>query len=376
MNRYFVFVAVLAASVATAAAAGIPPSDHRSGKVISLFNVVSFKQDTCTPSTDPSLKGTCMTATECAAKSASGASADGNCASGFGVCCVFTVKCGSHANAVANNCTYIQNANYPSADTTATDCTFTFNRIESNICRIRLDFVNTVMAGPPTTAATTVVGVGLCSTSGDYVTVASPTKNAIPQLCGTLTGQHMYLSTGDTGTAGSIAFTFGTAVASRTYKIKATYYSCGDLNDPGDGCLQYFTGVTGTIQSYNFAGGVLLDLQDYTTCIRQEQGMCTVAYHQNADTTPDTFDVYNTITVGTTGAEITCTTSYVEFDTTNYLDPSTRCGQVLASRDEDVVSGNVVDTEPPFNLHTYSSFDMAVEASVGGYKIDYSQGPC
>ena len=45
-------------------------------------------------------------------------------------------------------------------------------------------------------------------------------------------------------------------------------------------------------------------------------------------------------------------------------------------RDEDVVSGNVVDTEPPFNLHTYSSFDMAVEASVGGYKIDYSQGPC
>ena len=29
---------------------------------------------------------------------------------------------------------------------------------------------------------------------------------------------------------------------------------------PGDGCLQYFTGVTGTISSYNFAGAVLLDL--------------------------------------------------------------------------------------------------------------------
>ena len=67
-----------------------------------------MQQDTCTPSTDPTLKGTCMTATECAAKSGSGASADGNCASGFGVCCVFTVKCGSNANTVANNCTYIQ----------------------------------------------------------------------------------------------------------------------------------------------------------------------------------------------------------------------------------------------------------------------------
>ena len=54
-----------------------------------------------------------MTATECAGKSSSGASADGNCASGFGVCCVFTVKCGSNANTVANNCTYIQESYTP-----------------------------------------------------------------------------------------------------------------------------------------------------------------------------------------------------------------------------------------------------------------------
>ena len=44
--------------------------------------------------------------------------------------------------------------------------------------------------------------------------------------------------------------------------------------------------------------------QDYTTCIRQEEGFCTNSYHQNADTTPDTFDVYSAITAGTTGAEV------------------------------------------------------------------------
>ena len=60
----------------------------------------------------------------------------------------------------------------------------------ADICRIRLDFVNTVMAGPPTTDAGSVTEVGRCSVSGDYVTVNSPTKNAIPQMCGTLTGQH------------------------------------------------------------------------------------------------------------------------------------------------------------------------------------------
>ena len=42
----------------------------------------------------------------------------------------------------------------------------------------------------------------------------------------------------------------------------------------------------------------------------------------------------------------------------------------------DTVSGNVVDTEPPFNLVTYTSYPMTIATSVTGYKIDYAQGPC
>ena len=37
-------------------------------------------------------------------------------------------------------------------------------------------------------------------------------------------------------------------------------------------CVQYFTGASGTIMSYNFAGGALLEGQMYNNCIRQEQG--------------------------------------------------------------------------------------------------------
>lgn len=41
---------------------------------------------------DSTMKGTCMTTSECVSK---GGSADGNCASGFGVCCSFVIKgCG------------------------------------------------------------------------------------------------------------------------------------------------------------------------------------------------------------------------------------------------------------------------------------------
>ena len=52
------------------------------------------------------------------------------------------------------------------------------------------------------------------------------------------------------------------------------------------GCLQYHTGYTGLIQTMNFAdNGRHLANQDYNICMRQEQGMCGIAYepcHENA----------------------------------------------------------------------------------------------
>ena len=40
---------------------------------------------------------------------------------------------------------------------------------------------------------------------------------------------------------------------------------------PAD-CRQYFTGVSGAVKSYNFAGGQMLASQQYTDCFRQELG--------------------------------------------------------------------------------------------------------
>ena len=36
------------------------------------------------------------------------------------------------------------------------------------------------------------------------------------------------METGSTGTAGTLALTFGTATATRTYKIKVTYIECSN----------------------------------------------------------------------------------------------------------------------------------------------------
>ena len=47
------------------------------------------------------------------------------------------------------------------------------------------------------------------------------------------------------------------------------YYN---IRAPAD-CRQYFTGVSGTFSSYNYAGAQMLQTQQYTDCFRQEQGM-------------------------------------------------------------------------------------------------------
>lgn len=45
-------------------------------------------------------------------------------------------------------------------------------------------------------------------------------------------------------------------------------------------CVQYYTGVSGTIRSFNYDGtsGRQLSNQDYTICIRTESNFCNIAY--------------------------------------------------------------------------------------------------
>eukprot|EP00095_Tigriopus_kingsejongensis_P005646 maker-scaffold695_size110128-snap-gene-0.18 protein:Tk05646 transcript:maker-scaffold695_size110128-snap-gene-0.18-mRNA-1 annotation:"hypothetical protein DAPPUDRAFT_313164" len=80
----------------------------------------------------------------------------------------------------------------------------------------------------------------------------------------------VYFETGVTGNAGTLEITTGSGPGIRRYDIKVTYIECLNPTRPPSGCTQYFTGPTGTISSYNHAGGQLLQAQMYTNCIRQE----------------------------------------------------------------------------------------------------------
>ena len=72
----------------------------------------------------------------------------------------------------------------------------------------------------------------------------------------------------------------------RSWRIKVTQYDCGlnELAGP-PGCLQYHTGNTGTVQSFNFptgntvgASATHLSNQNYEICIRRNNGYCAICY--------------------------------------------------------------------------------------------------
>ena len=98
-------------------------------------------------------------------------------------------------------------------------------------------------------------------------------------ICGNNLGQHMILEASPS--CNSLVFQWSTGTPS--FNIQVSQIECDVSWKPRSGCSQWFTGVTGTLQSYNFAGGHHLANQDYSICIRAEVGYCSIEY------TADTF---------------------------------------------------------------------------------------
>lgn len=274
---------------------------ERNSKHFSLFSVVTFKNEECSSESTFSggaVTGTCYTSTECSDKSGT---TSGNCASGFGVCCVFISATGASA-AISENRTYLQNPLYPAvetgiAGTSSTTITYTINKCASDICQVRLDFVNFVIAGPANTQESggSTTGYTNCN---DFLVSTMSGGFAVPTLCGVLTNEHIYMDLGALSTdTASLALTLAatgtitTAVAMRSWRVKVSQIPCwADYRAP-EGCHRYITSQTGQVASYNFGygpsttgGANVLNAgrdimgQDLRTCFRREKGTCCMLF--------------------------------------------------------------------------------------------------
>jgi len=265
---------LLSLSVATLATA-LP--QNRQQKLFSLFNIVKFKNDVCTASNGN--LGTCYTEAEC---SKYGGTNGGSCASTFGVCCTATVdNCAADSQTITVNNTYITSAGYPGtvaagtascATSRASRTTYTYTIKMTGVVQLRFEFLDFEIDAP---------SAGVCSNStltfsgADAVTMAVLPSN----LCGTLTGQHIVVSTRET-TEMKMMISLG-ALGTQRWNILLRAYGEGDTNLLAPrGCLQYHRDTSGSLDSFNYitsGNSELLTDHAYTICIRQDDKYCDVA---------------------------------------------------------------------------------------------------
>eukprot|EP00090_Calanus_glacialis_P027414 TRINITY_DN43201_c0_g1_i1.p1 TRINITY_DN43201_c0_g1~~TRINITY_DN43201_c0_g1_i1.p1 ORF type:complete len:380 (-),score=76.16 TRINITY_DN43201_c0_g1_i1:263-1402(-) len=349
----------------------------RDGKMFSLFSIVQFPNQVCTSASSSTTYGTCYTASECTTKSGT---ADGNCAAGFGVCCVISTS--TCSSTISTNTTYIQNPGYPSSYTpTATgSCVFTVSKASDDICQLRLDFQT--MSGLATSTT-----VGMCT---DSFAAAGQTGKNPPTICGTNTGYHMYTEFGATSTDTiSLTVTYGSTTTAKTFNILTRQISCTAAWKAPTDCTQYFTGTAGSVQSYNFAGGQLLNSQYYSNCIRTESGYCGIQWKESSTTSPDPFQMTkNPVTNGQAGHPTACTASFIYIPN---LSPdgiaplpvpdatqefySTMCGGAFAI-DGKAIPLALVSRTKPFVLGVFTDTTTALTAPTTGFNMDYTQTAC
>jgi len=272
--KHLALLAILATAVYA-----IP--DRRGEKSIGIFNIVKFPNDVC-QSNKANTLGTCFTSEECATRNGV---ASGSCADGYGVCCVITIPCGGRSS---DNCTHLSQAasTTPNTDSTTLNrqCTYTICPASATVNKIRLDIAMFTIAGPVAApvsgdaAGTTGKNFALGSCNMDQFTVTG-TGGPYPVICGVNDDQHMIVETDGT-TCVTATFSFGLANQNRNYEIHVIQFD--RLNQMGGppNCLQYYTGLTGVVRSFNWVNveSTHLANQFYDVCVRPEAGRCVTCW--------------------------------------------------------------------------------------------------
>lgn len=144
----------------------------------------------------------------------------------------------------------------------------------------------------------------LCNQDQLLISGSSP----VPTICGTSSGDHsnwnphffvliliyyftktmyslVYIDAG-LGQSNPIIISVITSnTFPRIWRIRVAQIHCGSISRADQGCLQYYTGISGRVRSFNFntVSGRQLSNQDYSICIRTERNFCGIQYNACPD---------------------------------------------------------------------------------------------
>jgi len=360
-------------------------------RLISMLMMIRLQNAPC-PS-DNGSNGTCYPRNQCQQL---GGIAGGTCASGFGVCCVFQKTCNTETT---QNVTYFVNPEYPGTYDGSIECPIQVQKVDSNICQFRLDFEEFTLAQPEPVDH-------ICESDIFVVAGGRP----VPPICGENAGQHMYVDAGPS--SGNIKINIVTSGDSfaRKWKIKISQIPCNAQYRAGDSCLQHFTGMSGRIKSFNygdpaimnmgpeFSGGLQLSAQEYSVCVRAEEGFCGIVYVPCKDSAEfkESFQLTSTSQNQTveqrtlTGAEqcpsdwigINCATDTgreTQTDGSSCVDRI--CGGAFTSLSGSTSHAPVYSFSRPFTMRVhFNDFEMsdprAPDELNRGFCLDFVQQPC
>ncbi|TRY63236.1 hypothetical protein TCAL_11572 [Tigriopus californicus] len=214
-------------------------------RFLSLFTIVSFQNDPCTSGSGNN--GTCYSSSDCARL---GGSSSGSCASGFGVCCLLYVDMGLASSSPVVLTAVTSGASF------ARSFSVKVTQIECNS-----------LVRAPSGCLLSYIGV-----SGQVTSFNFQPQNVRASR---------QLSEQD----------YRICIRPEENFCGIQYTACPDpaqVTNSGapDGCLQYFTGVSGQILSFNYNSGSGLQLSntDYSVCVRMERNFCGIQYNACTDT--------------------------------------------------------------------------------------------
>jgi hypothetical protein len=107
---------------------------HLSPTVLNFF---ALPVDEECKSDDGRRTGTCLNVYECRMQ---GGTSQGDCALGFGVCCVFTATCGGR---IYNNISYFVSPEFPAImPNDMTNCNLQISLVHPDVSQLKLEFIH------------------------------------------------------------------------------------------------------------------------------------------------------------------------------------------------------------------------------------------
>ncbi|CAH0384846.1 unnamed protein product [Bemisia tabaci] len=147
------------------------------------------------------------------------------------------------------------------------ECIIRVKKLSSDISQFRFDLGHFQLGQPNRRT-------GVCDT--DLFLIGEGTHQEV-KICGTNNGQHIYYDVDDVNEPIEVKIIATQPNIYRLWEIRISQIEFKHRAPAG--CLQYYREPSGIIQTMNFAvNGRHLADQDYNICMRQETGMCSIAY--------------------------------------------------------------------------------------------------